>query len=250
MKFRIIRDGYEKRGDTTPYGTIPLRSKRNGRDFFLSVEAEALMTLPDGEYDFDGTFGAFDREKRQALLDGLTLLSAFGAAELFDEPRRSSEFCRVAGEKDYCAVAALITDDTTLRFGQLPIDPVYMSQDSIRARQFNNEEYNFLYIKNDEIKAVLTACMPQASSYSAAFRLLGIAIGEGCDAEDVIDRLLECAMRSFCGEFRICRYLCFDPNDPFAKTLLSKGFKETARLFGEAEDGADVTVYDLEETTC
>ena len=250
MKFRIINEGYEKRGDTTPYGTIPLRSKKNGRDFFLSVEAEELMALPDGEYDFDGTFGAFGQEKRQALLDGLTLLSAFGAAELNDETRRSSAVCRVAGEKDYAAVAALITDDTTLRFGQLPVDPVYMSQDSIRARQFNNEEYNFLYIENGEIMAVLTVCIPQASSYSAAFRLLGIAIGKDCVSEDVINKLLECAMRSFCGEFRICRYLCFAPNDPFAKTLLSKGFKETARLLGEAEDGADVTVYDLEEATC
>ena len=244
MKFEIISEAYEQRGDRTPYGTIPLRSKKNGRDFFLNAPAALLLQLPGGEHDFEAEFGAYEPEKQQDLRDGLILLSAFGAAVIRQEKAEGPSFCRVAGEKDYRAVSALIRREDARRFGKMPMDPEYMSEDSIRARQFNNNEYNFLFFENGALKGVLLACMPSLKTYSAAFRLCGAAVEQGADAEEAVGKLIDYTVLDFKDEFRVFRYLCFDENDPLLPVLENRGFKQTARLVKEAEDGGDVTVYD------
>ena len=250
MKFRIITENFDVRGEATPYGTIPLRSRVNRRDFFLDIKAADLLSLPEGEHDFDELFGSCDPRDRRAFLDGLTLLSAFGVAEVSAEEPEGPICCRVAGERDYRDISKLLTGEDTVRMGVVPADKVYMSEDNIRARQFNNDEYNFIYTENGEIKGVLIACMPQAGSFSAAFRLCGIAIARGCDPDMIIGPLFACAKDAFRDEFRICRYLCFAEDDPFAERLTVLGFRETAKLSAEAEDGGDVTVYDLEVAEC
>ena len=249
MRFEIINDGFEKRGDITPYGTLPLRSKGNGRDFFLNAPAAVLLDLSSGEHDFEAEFGGLPPEKQQELRDGLTLLSAFGAAKLQKESAESA-FCRVAGEKDYKAVSALVNSDSVTRMGKMPRDPEYMSQDSIRARQFNNDEYNFLYWENGALKGVLLACIPSSKTYSVAFRLCGIVVSEDADAAETAGKLIDYTISEFQEEFRICRYLCFEEEDRLVPILLAHGFAQTAHLLKEAEDGGDVTIYDKRFITC
>ncbi len=255
MKFEILSEGYERRGEETPFGTIPLRSTSNRRDFFLNSAAAELLALPEGVHDFEEEFGQCSPEKKRDLEDGLILLSAFGAAAITEEkPDFGAPYiCRVAGEKDYKAIAALINSDTACRLGTIQKSETNMSQDMIRARQFNNQEYNFLCLKEGKPLAVLLVGMPAWESYSDAFRIAGIAVANETDQADIKElagMLLDYAIAEFQEEFSICRYLSFAEDDPLAEMLKEKGFSETASLKGEAEDGGDVVIYDRRISPC
>ena len=47
MKFEILTDRFERRKERTAYGTIPLRRRADGRDFFLKETAAALAASSD-----------------------------------------------------------------------------------------------------------------------------------------------------------------------------------------------------------
>lgn len=250
MRFEILFDRFERRGEETPYGTIPLRSTATKRDFFLDHSARHLLDLEGNVHDFDDEFGGEETAVRKSLLDGLRLLAAFGGAKLLpDEPRDPAGFCfRVSGEQDYKGAAALINDGGTRRLGPLPRDETAMNEDNLRARQFNNLEYLFLCLRGGEIAAVLITAMPKAESLSAAFRICGIALSEKLSRKEepgVIRGLLKYVVAAFEGEFAICRYLSFEKSDGFVPILKSNGFTRTARLEKETASGGDVTVYDL-----
>ena len=255
MKFEIVTEGFERRGDVTPYATIPLRSTASRRDFFLNASAYELLELSEGVHDFEEEFGALSTEKKRNLKDGLILLSAFGAAKVSEEEAGEAGpyFCRVAGEKDFKTIAAFINSDAVRRLGTIPKSETGMNEDMIRARQFNNLEYNFLCLKEGKLFAVLLVGMSGSESYSAAFRLCGIAVSAEADdteVKNVAEMLLDNAVGEFQQEFSICRYLCFAEEDALAELLKEKGFSKTAHLIGEAEDGGNVTVYDWRFAQC
>lgn len=250
MKFEILTEGFERLGEETAYSTIPLRSTATRRDFFLNVAAKELLELPEGEHDFEDAFGELSADRKQDLEDGLVLLSAFGGARITKENPESGSscFCRVAGERDYRAIANLINGDSVYRMGTIPKSEVNMNEDMIRARQFNNLEYNFLYWKDETLKAVLLAGMPAPESYSAAFRLCGIAVSDDFAETErrlIAEKLINYTIDAFRKEFSVCRYLSFSEKDDLADLLMCKGFVRTAYLPNEAENGRDVTVYDM-----
>ncbi len=250
MKFEICHDAYERRGQVTEDGTLPLRSLKNGRDFFLKAAAAPLLELDGSVHDAETEFSALTPETRQDYLDGLTLLSAFGAARVLEETAESPVRIRVAGEKDYKAIAQLMNRENVLRLGKIPGDPTYMNEDNIRARQFNNDEYNFLYLRSGELRGVLLACMPSLKAHSVAFRLCGIAVEEGEDVGEIVGKLTDYCIREFSGEFRVIRYLCFREEDPLLPYLEEMGFTRSAYLEKEAEDGGDVAVFDKRILPC
>lgn len=260
MKFEILTDRFERRKERTAYGTIPLRRRADGRDFFLKETAAALLELPAGIHDFDECFGAYGKSLRQDLSDGLTLLSAFGAAAVVPEQDSSACVFRVAGERDYADIAGFVNSGRVFFLGSLAASDDVMSMDAIRARQFNNLEYCFLYREQGELKGVLIAGMPSEESWSTACRLCGIVLSDefagspsgllSSDGEKAVRGLLDCTEEAFRGDMGIFRYLCLKDDDPFLPFLKDEGFQETAFLRHELADGGDVRIYDRRIGTC
>lgn len=260
MKFEILTDRFERRKERTAYGTVPLRRLADHRDFFLKETAAALLELPAGIHDFDECFGSCGESLRQDLLDGLTLLSAFGAATVVPEQDRSACAFRVAGEHDYADIAGLVNGGRACFLGSVAASEDVMGMDAIRARQFNNLEYCFLYREQGELKGVLIAGMPSEESWSAACRLCGIVLSDefagspssllSPEGEEVVRGLLACTEEAFRGDMGIFRYLCLKDDDPFLPFLKNEGFQETAFLRQETTDGGDVRIYDRRIRTC
>lgn len=250
MKFDIHTQEYERLGGTTEYGTIPLKGKDNNRNFFIDKDAAPLLDLSDGTYDFEKEFGGLSEKQQHNILDGLRVLSAFGGARVIKEENRdpSGFIFRVAGEKDYKEASALLTDDNARRFGTLFGEKDDLSEDDIRFRQFNNQEYLFLCLKNKKPVGVIVTVMPDPYSYAASFRISGAvlsgSLSEG-ETGAVLKGLLHKVKSAFESEFRICRYLQYEDGDKWLPYLKDEGFKKVAFLEKETAAGGDVTVYDL-----
>ncbi len=249
MRFEICTDEYERLGDTTQYGTIPLKGKKHNRHFFLDVTAADLLDLKDGTYDFDEEFKDLDSTQKNEIFDGLRVLAAFGGAKIIKEEDKDPEGFkfRVAGEKDYKEAAAFITDEDTLILGSVVKDGDIVNEDNLRATQFNNKEYVFLCRKSGKVVSVLVAVMPGEAAVTTAFQISGIAISKALsdkEKDEVVKGLWNYTKKAFEGEFRICRHLSYKEDDGFLPYAKEFGFVRTACLEKESAAGGNVEVYD------
>jgi hypothetical protein len=249
MKFEILSDEYERLGDATQYGTIPLKGKSNKRNFFLDVTAAGLLDLPGGVHDFDGVFKDLDVKQKNEMVDGLRVLTAFGAARIIKEEDKDPDGFkfRVAGEKDYKDVAAFLGGKGTKTYGFVVSgDPA--TEDNLRANQFNNMEYLFLCRKNGKIVGLTVAIMPKETAATRAFQISGVVVADKLTDEEkdtVVKGLWDYVKKAFEGEFKICRHISYAEDDKFLSYLKDFGFIKTATLEKETSAGATSFVYDL-----
>lgn len=247
MRFIVHQAVFEKVAERTSYGTIPLKIKKTGRELSLKETAGRLLEIADKELELENLLTGCDESLQQDLRDGLTLLSAFGIAEVFDDPRDGEKDIRVAGERDYRDIAAFLAKSDNISYGNFKVDfTEYINEDNIRARQFMNLEYNFLYRSGGEIKGVLLMAMPREYSFERICRIGWAVIARELSdqAEEIINGLLDYAQTQFGDEFAACRYFHIQPDDRLVTILQQRGFTETAHLEKETNDGHDVVIYD------
>lgn len=251
MKFMLKSDAFQRLGEITDYDTIPLLATESKRNLFLPSGAEPLLAQSDNWIELEQLQASYS-DKAEDLKNGLILLECFGIAEVKEDPRQEDKSLRVAGERDYRSLADFLTGGKIRRYGNIDLSMTeyvqeYLNQDNIRARQFNNMEYNFLIRRNGELVAVLLVGMPSEASYSTACCISWFVVSEDVSEEEdveLLNKLLDYTAEAFKAEFTRLRYLSVAEGDLFVKMLVDYGFKQVAKLVKEADDGRDVIIYD------
>lgn len=163
---------------TINYDKIKLRTEANGTYSFLNTETMKIVFLNKVasfiylhneintlEKLVDAVINNFNAPSLEKVkLDCINTLNIMSALELLtieeDKNIMIKEGCYVAGEGDYRKISNFILDNfkhkqNVLLFIGDNLD--YYSHYSIRARQFNNQEYNFIYYNDKkEIVAHIT----------------------------------------------------------------------------------------------
>lgn len=256
MKFQIKSQSFERLGDATEYGTIPLRSLPDGRCLFLKAEAAPILDITDKWMDFEKFVAGSDDEKRRDYEDALTLLSCFGIAKVMTEPT-PDEGVFVAGEREYgevsdfCLAVRHAEGNILLNHAA---DDRYFSLSAVRERQFNNLEYHFMYKKDGAIRALMNISMMPDVTLPTAVILSGLLFPHGTDKVDrqtFTHALLSYTAAEFGKDFLRMRFLHKIPRassvprfDETLRILKNEGFKKTAVLTRELPDGGDVHIYD------
>lgn len=250
MKFMIDSAKYQRTGETTSSGTLPLKSLANDRPLFLDGQAADILDHCDVWVDFDELLRG-QENRRKELYDALVLLNCFGVAQIEEEtcdpalPRT-----RIAGEREYRSVSAFLLKhrhlkDAYLLHGNLPDE--YYSEDNLRTRQFNNQEYNFYIEQNGLPQALLQIAMPDPVCLTRTATICGLICGTEADEEEkrrfsamLIDRACS-ALQEDCDRLR---FLCTAETQSLRAFLTEQGFREIGRLTAERPDGGDVTILD------
>ena len=247
MRFIVHKSAFERVDGVTPFGTVILKLKDSGRELSLNKTAVCLLDNTDKERDTDELFSGCDEALQKDLRKGLTLLSAFEIAEIFDDPRNEDKDIRIAGERDYREISAFLTKSDNITYGNFKNDIAeYFNEDNVRARQFSNFEYNFLYRPGGVIKGVLLMVMPREYTFEKVCRTEWIVLAPDLKDSDteIIKNLLTYAQKMFKNEFPIYRYLHIRDDDKLLSILQAVGFEKTANLEEETSDNKDVEVYD------
>ena len=252
MKFMIDSTKYQRTGETTASGTLPLKSLANDRPLFLDGKAADILDHCDVWEDFDELLRG-QKSRRKELYDALVLLNCFGVAQIEEEtcdpalPRT-----RIAGEREYRSVSAFLLIHRHLKdayFLHSDVPDEYYSEDNLRARQFNNQEYNFYIEQNGLPRALLQIAMPDPTCLTRTATICGLVCDAEADEEEkhrfpamLLDRACS-ALRKDCGRLR---FLCTAETQSFRTFLTEQGFREIGRLTAELPDGGDVTILDLQ----
>ena len=146
MRYLINSSAFTRRDAQN--GVIPM--KAGFRALFLKESAGVLLDRTDEWIDFDEVFRGAPEQLLRDLRDGLTLLECFDIAQV--EEDKPVKLCRVAGERDYRRISAFLAQHAGQGANQsLTYTPALHNEDGIRARQFNNHEYNFLAERDGQI---------------------------------------------------------------------------------------------------
>lgn len=248
MKFLIKAAAFKILGKETEDGTIPLQATESGRNLFLKATAASLIDKENLDREIDFADFVTDEGLKQDLENGLTLLECFGIAEVSGNPRDEEKAVCVAGERDYRPLAAFLAGDRARFYGNIgEPDSAYYDEDHIRARQFNNEEYNFYLRREGRLVANLVVVMPKDESIGRTCQLGWLAVDKDTDeAEtgDIAAQLLAYAVAGLKDDFIRYRYLSIKKDDNFVPLLLELGFRQIVRLENEVAAGIDTVVYD------
>lgn len=247
MKFFIHGDTFQREPEAGE--TVPLRAKHSNRMLFLKSTAAALLDAADRWVEFDAFAAGADETLKKDYRDGLTLLECFDLAELADLPEPDTNGCRVAGERDYKAVGAFLCENLSKGRSLAAItDPLYYTEDHVRARQFMNREYNFLRERDGVLQAVLVVAVPKSESVSSVVSLESIAFEAALterEAGECLAALVDFAEQEFRGDLAKLRFIRSDDSqDWMVDRLVQAGFHPVCTLEKELNCTRDVTFYD------
>ena len=262
MKFLINRSSYKRLGEATEYGTIPFQTTSEGRNFFLKTDAASILNFADTWTDFSDLAKDFDQTKIQDYKDALTLLLAFGIAQIKELPEETqkNDGIFVAGEREYAAVSEFLSKNVKNKCNfslDRKADISYFSPSKVRERQFNNIDYHFMYKKSGKISALLIVrCLPPetlSSSLLLCGLLFDVKTGES-ERQSMAHELIARISKEFGMDYKRLRFLrkLSDPQfdgietEETLRILITEDFIKTARLERELQDGGDVEIYDLD----
>jgi len=226
-------------------GVIPM--KAGFRALFLKESAGALLDRTDEWIDFEEVAHGASEQHRRDLRDGLTLLECFDIAQIEEE--KPVKPCRVAGERDYRRISAFLEYHAGKGPNQsLAYSPALHNEDSVRARQFNNQEYNFLMERDGQIIALIIVRPPAASDVSSVVYLQHVVYAAELPKEEhtaLLETLLAEVEASFRQDYARLRFQYFDAcQDGLLSALIEQGFRKTCTLERELLGGIDLTIYD------
>lgn len=226
-------------------GVIPM--KAGFRALFLKESAGALLDRTDIWIDFEEVTQGVPEQQRRDLRDGLTLLECFDIAQI--EAEKPVKLCRVAGERDYRRISAFLECYAGKGPNQsLAYSPALYNEESVRARQFNNHEYNFQAELEGQIVALMIVRPPAAGDVSSVVYLQHVIYAaELPEAEQtaLLEALLAEVEAAFRQDYARLRFQYFDAcQDGLLSALTAQGFQKTCTLERELLGGVDLTIYD------
>lgn len=242
---RFIINGAAFTRQEAKNGVIPL--KAGFRALFLKESTAALLDKPGEWIDFNVLAQDADEQLHRDLLDGLTLLECFDIAQV--ERTIVPKVCRVAGERDHRRITAFLQKHAG---GAANPSLIYSeaahNEDSVRARQFNNQEYNFICEQDGEITALLIVRPPFSEDVSAVLYIEHALFDRALSDEtrlQLLRAMLEEAADAFKLDYGKLRYQHFDAcQERTLKELLALGFAYVCTLEKEMTGGADLHIYD------
>ncbi|MBE5781800.1 MAG: hypothetical protein E7329_00630 [Clostridiales bacterium] len=226
-------------------GVIPM--KADFRALFLKESAGILLEKTDEWIDFEDVAQGASEQLRRDLRDGLTLLECFDIAQIEEE--KPVKLCCVAGERDYRRISAFLERHAGKGPNQsLPYAQLLHNEDGIRARQFNNHEYNFLAEREGQIIALMIVRPPAAGDVSSVVYLQHVVYAEELpEAEQaaLLEIMLAEVENAFRQDYARLRFQYFDGRqDGMLSALVAQGFLKTCTLERELRGGIDLTIYD------
>ena len=157
MKYTINYDKIKYREEEN--GTYSFMNSTTGKIVFLNKVASFIYLhneINTLEAFVDKLIERFEvpsvEKVQQDCINALYIMSALELLTIDDDNDNSVvEGCYVAGESDYKKISQFIVNSFKQKKNVLFFlgkDLNYYSHYSIRARQFNNKEYNFIYFNN------------------------------------------------------------------------------------------------------
>lgn len=154
MKFICDRKNFKTRAEKN--GTYSLLNIKTGKIMFLNKTASLILEIPEINSteelvnylleNYDGI------TKEQVIKDCERLIykmNALDIVSIIEEPTEKRNIIIVAGENDYKKLSRFFTNSLSQK-GKMVFcasaDPRYYSTYAIRTRQFNNQEYNIIYL--------------------------------------------------------------------------------------------------------
>ena len=243
MRYLINSSAFTRR--EVQNGVIPM--KAGFRALFLKESAGALLDRTDKWIDFEEVTQGVSEQQRRDLRDGLTLLECFDIAQI--EAEKPVKLCRVAGERDYRRISAFLECYAGKGPNQsLAYSPALYNEESVRARQFNNHEYNFQAELEGQIVALMIVRPPAAGDVSSVVYLQHVIYAaELPEAEQtaLLEALLAEVEAAFRQDYARLRFQYFDAcQDGLLSALTAQGFQKTCTLERELLGGVDLTIYD------
>lgn len=177
----------------------------------------------------------------------MTLLACFDIAQV--EQNIPPKVCRVAGERDYRRITAFLQKHAGGKANpSLAFVEDAHNEEAVRARQFNNQEYNFLCEEDGEIIALLIVRPPFPEDVSAVVYVQH-ALFDGTLADEMrlqlLSAMLEEAASAFAQDYGKLRYQFFDAcQTRTLNELETLGFEHVCTLEKEMSGGADLHIYD------
>lgn len=243
MKYRINSENYTVIGPHAD--TLALKTTDTRRVLCIPSGGAGVLDSPDVWVSFEEKDGA----KRRDMLNALKVLEAFNIADVEHDSAPDTDGCIIAGERHYRIISAFYkTAVSNPRTVLYTVSDGYLSEDSIRARQFNNKEYNFIRSDADGVCAVLTIGVPGTEQVDSAGRINNVAFRAG-DDEDAcrysLEALVRFAAECFKGDLNKLRFIYTDPVQDWLRGFFENtGFKKTCTLEREIAKSLDVTFYD------
>ncbi len=245
MKYRINSDSYTVVGPHAD--TLALKTTDTRRVLCIPAGGTAVLDNPDVWVSFDEK----DAEKRRDMLNALKVLEAFNIADVERDPEPDTDGCSVAGERQYRIISAFYKNEAGNPRTIISSDSeAYLSEDSIRARQFNNKEYNFIRSDADGVCAVITIGVPGKDRVDSAGRINNVAFRAGDDDAECrrsLESLIRFVSDCFKGDLSKLRFIysCSGEAQNWLRGILEDlGFKKTCTLEREIAKSVDVTFYD------
>ena len=229
-------------------GEIPIKMLTSRRMLFMKDTAACLLKDVDVWHSFEEYTQNMDAALRQDLADALTLLCCFDLAEE-EQTREAAGPCRVAGERDYRALAAFIQANMGQGLSLQPSgNPEYYNEDDLRYRQFNNHEYNFLMEAEGKIIATMNVAVPGLNDVSNAAFFQSVVFAKELPEDrcrEIFRELVDFISAAFRGDLNKFRFaLCSCGDAPLYALLPEMGFSRTAVFKKEADADTDLLLYD------
>lgn len=245
MKYTIFYKNFVVREENN--GTYSFLNKTTGQIFFLNSTSSFIFEHPEIN-DFDELIKIVHNNYPSINIDTikhdyedlLYKMAALGIASIDNVPHKKNDTC-VAGEKDYLPISKFINrvikDKSYLVYG---VDQIkeYYNVASVRMRQFNNTEYNFIHYNDlGEIDACIVL---GRGTYMSVLPIFGIFVKRN-DIK-VLSELFEFAFAATPEANKIRFSAKGDDDNAIVDILLSLGFVHEATLEKEIEN-ADLKIY-------
>ena len=245
MKFIVYSNRFT--AEPPSGGVIPIKGLMNRRMLFMKDTAACLLKDTDTWYSFEEYTKNTDAALRQDIADALTLLCCFDLAET--EAEEVACPYRVAGERDYRALAAFIQANMGQGLSLQPSsNPEYYNEDSLRYRQFNNHEYNFLMEEEGKIIAGMNVAVPGLNDVSNAVFFQSVVFSKELPEDrcrKIFCGFVDFISAAFKGDLNKFRFaLCSCSDAPLYALLPEMGFSRTAVFKKEADADTDLLLYD------
>lgn len=245
MKYKINKDSFVKVEDKN--GIITLRASSNNRLLFIKNTVANLLDVKPDEWVLLDKNVVLDETIYKDYKEALTLLYCFDIVEIIDDKEATNFY--IAGEREYRTLSSFIIKNngkglsTKLKFADS-----YYSEDAIRYRQFNNEEYNFYYKENDDIKAVINFQVTAPTDLSDIGTFQYVIFKEGLSSEEskeIFDKLLSFVEKKFSNDLVKLRFEFIGEVDDFIiDEIIKCGYSHVATLEKEIDGNKDLYFYE------
>lgn len=252
MKYKFLKENYTIREEEND--TVSLMINKTNQIIYLNSAAKKLLNDSSSTGELSAFVENLDtEEKAQAYKDYEELLyqlECFDVVKLEKQKSGMEDSCRIAGEKDYNMISQFIRTGANNPLSYTSIaNKKYYDSTGIRARQFNNMEYNLLYFMDGKLEAVLVVSLPPSASGLAVSYLSAVFFGKQlseAQCEEASGKLITFALGLFEIRFSKIRFHYYDKTqDKLLEILKKQGFTPICTFKDELRGNKPLTVYDI-----